>query len=113
MDRQQRLTGDDPLTVRAVIDEAALRREVGGRDVMRAQLEHLVQTSKLPNVTVQVIPFAAGAHRGMRGAFTALGFPEQPMNTVYLELYSEALYVEAPAEAARYTETSSDSRKRR
>src|SRR6185437_5353791 len=85
-DRQQRLTGDDPLTLRAVIDEAALRREVGSRDVMRAQLEHLADISKLPNVTVQVTPFSAGAHRGMRGAFTALRFPEEPMNTVYLEL---------------------------
>jgi transcriptional regulator with XRE-family HTH domain len=104
-DRQQRLTGDDPLTVRALIDEAALRREVGSRDVMRVQLEHLAETSKLPNVTVQVTPFSAGAHKGMRGAFTALRFPEEPMNTVYLELYGEALYVEAPLEVAGYTET--------
>lgn len=104
MDRQQRLTDEDPLTVRALIDEAALRREVGSRKVMRAQLQHLIEISKLPNVTVQVIPFSAGAHRGMRGAFTALRFPEEPMNTVYLELYIEALYVEAPLEVASYTE---------
>jgi hypothetical protein len=91
--------------LRALIDEAALRREVGSRDVMRAQLEHLAETSKLPNVTVQVTPFSAGAHKGMRGAFTALRFPEEPMNTVYLELYGEALYVEAPLEVAGYTET--------
>ncbi|MGH3896741.1 MAG: DUF5753 domain-containing protein, partial [Pseudonocardiaceae bacterium] len=104
-DRQQRLTGDDPLTVRAIIDEAALRREVGSREVMRTQLEHLAEVSRLPNVTVQVTPFSAGAHRGMHGAFTALRFPEEPMNTVYLELYFEALYVEAPLEVASYAET--------
>ena len=105
MDRQQRLTAEDPLIVRAIIDEAALRRQVGGPDVMVDQLKHLVQVSKLPNVTVQVIPFSAGAHRGMRGAFVALRFPEEPMNTVYLELYREALYVEAPGEVANYTDT--------
>jgi transcriptional regulator with XRE-family HTH domain len=104
-DRQQRLTGDDPLTVRALIDEAALRRKVGDREVMRTQLQHLTEVSKLPNVTVQVTPFSAGAHRGMRGAFTALRFPEEPMNTVYLELYGQAVYVEAPIEVAGFTET--------
>ncbi|MGH3856354.1 MAG: helix-turn-helix domain-containing protein [Pseudonocardiaceae bacterium] len=103
-DRQQRLTDDDPLALRALIDEAALRREVGGPEVMHAQLAHLAKISTLPNVTVQVTPFSAGAHRGMRGAFTALRFPQEPMNTVYLELYGEALYIEAPSEVARYAE---------
>ena len=105
IDRQQRLTADDPLILRAIIDEAALRREVGGPDVMRTQLEHLTKVTELPNITLQVIPFGVGAHRGMRGAFTALRFPEEPMNTVYLELYREALYVEAPGEVANYTDT--------
>ncbi len=100
--RQQRLTSDEPLVLRAVINEAALRREVGGRDVMRAQAKWLAEAATLPNVTVQVLPFSAGAHRGMRGAFTALRFPEEPMNTVYLELDRAALYLEAPPEIARY-----------
>ncbi|MGH3933919.1 MAG: DUF5753 domain-containing protein, partial [Pseudonocardiaceae bacterium] len=104
-DRQQRLTSDDPLTVRALIDEGALRREVGGREVMRAQIRHLAETAVLPNVTLQALPFSTGAHSGMQGAFTALRFPEEPMNTVYLELYGEALYVEAPSEIQKYANT--------
>ena len=100
--RQQRLTDGDPLVLRAVINEAALRREVGGPDVMRAQARRLAEAAALPNVTVQVLPFSVGAHRGMLGAFTALRFPEEPMNTVYLELDRAALYLEAPSEIARY-----------
>lgn len=103
-DRQRRLTGEQPLILRAVINEAAVRREVGGPDVMRAQLRHLADVAKLPNVTVQVLPFSAGAHRGMRGPFTALRFPEEPMNTVYLESYDTALYVEGPSAVASYAE---------
>jgi transcriptional regulator with XRE-family HTH domain len=103
--RQQRLTTeDDRLTLRAVINEAALRREVGGPDVMRAQARRLAELAKLPNVTVLVLPFTAGAHPGMRGAFTALRFPEEPMNTVYQELYGAALYVEAPAEVRKFAD---------
>lgn len=103
-DRQRRLTSEEPLTLRAVINEAAVRREVGGPDVMRAQLRHLTDMAKLPNVTVQVLPFSAGAHRGMQGPFAALRFPEEPMNTVYLEAYDAALYVEEPSAVASYAE---------
>lgn len=102
--RQQRLTSsDDPLILHAVINEAALRREVGGPEVMDDQALHLAELSTLPNVTVQILPFNVGAHPGMLGAFTALRFPEEPMNTVYLELYGAALYVESPPEVKRYT----------
>jgi transcriptional regulator with XRE-family HTH domain len=103
--RQKRLTSEEPLILRAVINEAALRREVGGPDVMRAQSQRLAEVAMLPNVTVQILPFSAGAHPGMLGAFTALRFPEEPMNTVYLELYGAALYLEAPSEITRYTDT--------
>jgi transcriptional regulator with XRE-family HTH domain len=104
-DRQQRLTSEEPLILRAVINEAVLRRAVGGPEVMRAQARQLAETAKLPNVTVQVLPFSTGAHPGMRGAFTALRFPEEPMNTVYLELDGAALYLEAPSQIARYANT--------
>lgn len=103
-DRQQRLTSEDPLILHAVINEGALRRQVGGPAVMRTQIRRIAQMTKLPNITVQVLPFAAGAHSGMRGPFTALRFPEEPMNTVYLELYGAALYQEAPAEVKKYTD---------
>lgn len=107
-ERQKRLTADDPLRVRALIDQAALTRNVGGPEVMRAQLTRLVEVSKLRNVTVQVVPFTAGAHAGMRGAFTALRFPETAMDTVYLEAYKTAAYAEAPAEVAFYISTFED-----
>lgn len=103
INRQQRLTSEGPLSLRAVINEAALRRVVGGPDVMRDQFRRLTDVATLSNVTVQVLPFTAGAHRGMRGAFTALRFPEEPMNTVYFEMYDAALYVEAPKEVQRFT----------
>jgi DNA-binding XRE family transcriptional regulator len=103
--RQERLSADDPLTLRAVINEAVLRRMVGGTDVMRGQLKRLAEAAELPNVTVQVIPFSAGAHPGMLGSFTALRFPEEPMNTVYVELPGGAIYLERPAEVQRYAET--------
>jgi hypothetical protein len=102
--RQQRLANsEDPLMLRAIINEAALRREVGGAEVMRDQIQHIAETAELPNVSVYVLPFTAGAHPGMRGPFTALRFPEEPMNTVYQELYDAALYVEAPAEVQKFT----------
>jgi len=104
-ERQKRLTADDALTVRAIIDQGALTRQVGGLDVMRAQLARLLEVANLPNVTVQVIPFATGAHAGMRGAFAALRFPETAMDTVYLEAYRTAAYAEAPAEVAFYIDT--------
>lgn len=72
MDRQGVLTKEAPLTFWAIVDEAALRRVVGGVDVMRAQFRHLVEAVKAPNITFQVIPFSAGAHPGMPGEFVRL-----------------------------------------
>jgi hypothetical protein len=74
MNRQSLLTQDDPLTVSVVLDEAVLHRPVGGQHVMRRQLERLGEVAALPNVTLQVLPFAAGAHGGMDGTFTMLLF---------------------------------------
>lgn len=71
--RQVRLTGDDPVHLDAVINEGALRRVVGGSDVMRDQLRQLVETSDLPNVVVRVLPFDAGAHPGVDGSCTWIG----------------------------------------
>ncbi len=96
MIRQKRLTSDeDPLELVAVVEEAALRRPVGGRSVMRAQLERLVAAASLDTVTFQVLPTAVGAHAGIGGAFTLLSFDglgepdmayvEHPMGAVHLE----------------------------
>ncbi|MGB6165105.1 MAG: helix-turn-helix transcriptional regulator [Pseudonocardiaceae bacterium] len=97
--RQQRLTSkNDPLILRAVISEAALRREVGRPEVMRDQARRLVEVATLPNVTVQVLPFSAGAHPGMTGPFTTLRYAERSMNVVYIELRGGALYQERPVD---------------
>ncbi len=107
-ERQKRLAGDDPLILRAIIDESALRRDAGGPDVVREQINRLIEVAQLPNVSLQLVPFTAGAHRGMHGAFTALRFSESAMDTVYLEAYKTAAYAEAPAEVTFYVDTFED-----
>jgi DNA-binding XRE family transcriptional regulator len=74
--RQQRLYGERPLRLFTVVWEAALRQQVGGPSVMRAQLEHLLEAATLPTVTLQVLPFRAGAHPCMVGPFSILSFTE-------------------------------------
>jgi transcriptional regulator with XRE-family HTH domain len=103
MARQPAITRDDPPKVWAVLDEAALRRQVGGPGLMRLQLEHLLAQASLPNVAVQVIPFGGGAHPAMGRPFIILVFPERvDTDVVYLEDLTSALYVEDVAEVDRY-----------
>jgi transcriptional regulator with XRE-family HTH domain len=103
MARQPAITRDDPPKVWAVLDEAALRRQVGGPGLMRLQLEHLLAQAALPNVAVQVIPFGGGAHPAMGRPFIILVFPERvDTDVVYLEDLTSALYVEDVAEVDRY-----------
>jgi transcriptional regulator with XRE-family HTH domain len=103
MARQPAITRDDPPKVWAVLDEAALRRQVGGPGLMRLQLEHLLAQAALPNVAVQVIPFGGGAHPAMGRPFIILVFPERvDTDVVYLEDLTSALYLEEVAEVDRY-----------
>lgn len=92
--RQQRLSGEGPLVLRAVIDEAILRRVVGGAEVMREQITRLLEAMSQPNITVQVLPFSAGAHPGLTGSFIVLRFAEKALNSVYVELRGSAVYLE-------------------
>lgn len=102
--RQQLLTDVDPPRYWAVIDEAVLHRRVGGDAVMRAQLNWLIARAGLPHVTIQVLPFSAGAHAGMEGPFLILGFPEQAdPDVVYVDNTTTGIYLEEPAEILRYT----------
>jgi DNA-binding XRE family transcriptional regulator len=98
--RQLRLTdSEDSLRLVALIDEAVLRKHVGGPEVMRKQLRHLILASRLPTVTIQVIPDCAGAHDGMNGAFTLLGFPEpQDPEVLYVAYPTGSLHIEAEDE---------------
>lgn len=103
MARQPAVVRDDPPKVWAVLDEAALRRTVGGAGLMRLQLDHLLDLSRLPNVAIQVIPFGAGAHPAMGRPFVILAFPERAdPDVVYLEDLTSALYVEDVDEVDRY-----------
>lgn len=101
VERQDGLAGD--VKFWAVFDEAALRRMVGGPDVMRAQLEHLVSTAKARNITFQVIPFGAGPHPGMLGQFIVLDFAD-PMDTdlIYIDSMAGDLFLESEADVSRY-----------
>ncbi|WP_433333257.1 helix-turn-helix domain-containing protein [Spirillospora sp. CA-294931] len=95
LQRQERLTGPDAPRLWAVLDEAALRRPLGGPEVMRGQLEHLIEVSKLPNVTIQIMPFRFGGHAAEGGAFTILRFPEQDLpDVVYVENLTGAMYLD-------------------
>ena len=101
--RQQLLTQPDAPEVWAVLDEAVLRRSPAGPGVMRAQLEHLLQITDLPNVTLQIVPFDAGPHAAAGGPFTILRFPEPDLpDVVYLEQLNSALYLDQPDDVANY-----------
>ncbi|MEV6241724.1 DUF5753 domain-containing protein [Lentzea sp. NPDC051838] len=98
--RQRRLTDPDNLLVLdAVIDEAALRKLVGGIDVMRAQLRHLIDMAALPNVTLRVLPSELGAHDGMNGGFTLLSFPDpEDSDLLYISYATGAMHIENEGE---------------
>ena len=103
MARQQLLTREQPPRLWAVVDEAALRRPVGGQEVMRGQLERLIEATKLPNVTLQILPFDVGAHSAMPGAFSILRFPDRELpDVVYLEHLTNAVYLDKRDEVERY-----------
>jgi hypothetical protein len=92
-----------PPKVWAVVEEAALRRPVGGPAVMRAQLDHLLEIAKLPNVTIQVMPLDAGAHAAETGAFTVLRFEEALLpDIVYTEQLTGSQYLDKEPEVERY-----------
>ncbi|HEV8166622.1 MAG TPA: DUF5753 domain-containing protein, partial [Actinomycetota bacterium] len=103
LQRQALLEREGAPRLWAVVDEAALRRPVGGRAVMRAQLERLIEASKLPNVILQVLPFGAGAHPAMVGAFSVLRFSDRELpDVVYLEHLTNASYLDRRDEVERY-----------
>jgi transcriptional regulator with XRE-family HTH domain len=95
MARQSLLTGAQPPQLWAVLDEAVLCRPVGGAEIMRGQLEHLIRCADLPNVTVQIVPFLAGGHAAAGGPFSVLRFAEPDLpDVVYLEQLTSAIYLD-------------------
>ncbi|MFH9175155.1 helix-turn-helix domain-containing protein [Streptomyces albogriseolus] len=102
MKRQELLERQDPPHLWAVIDEAALRRRVGGRDVMREQLTHLLTMAERSRVTVQVLPFDRGAHAAAVGSFAVLRGQAPELDVVYVDLLGGGLFMEKPEELERY-----------
>ncbi len=103
MKRQDLLTEPEAPKVWAIMDEAVLRRPVGGRGVMRAQLHRLAEVCTLPQVTLQVVPFGLGGHAGAGGSFTVLRFDEADLpDVVYIEQLTSALYLEARNDVDHY-----------
>ncbi|AGL19480.1 helix-turn-helix domain-containing protein [Actinoplanes sp. N902-109] len=106
MQRQSVLGRPTPMQLWAVVDEAAIRRKVGGPAVMRAQLEHLVTASASPHVNLQVVPFEVGAHPGMPGSFVVMDFAEQvDVPIVYSDSMAGDIFLEAEEEVARFAAT--------
>jgi transcriptional regulator with XRE-family HTH domain len=107
--RQQLLTRDDPIHLYAVLDQATLVRDVGGKTTMSDQLAFLLQQSKLPNITIQILPFQRGAHPAMDGPFILLEFPDlADPALVYIEQAVSGLVLEDTEELSRYIQMFDD-----
>ena len=107
--RQDVLRSDRPLSLSAVLDEAVLRREVGGPDVMAHQLRRLLDTAHLPQVRLQVLPFAAGAHVGVTGPFVIFSFSStSDLDVVVLDHLTSSLYLERKEDLRAYSEAFKD-----
>ncbi|MFE9186676.1 helix-turn-helix domain-containing protein [Micromonospora haikouensis] len=95
MQRQELLRRPRPPQLWAVVDEAALRRPIGGPQVMRDQLTALIEATRAPHVRLQIIPFDAGGHAAAGGAFTILRFGDQDLpDIVYIEQLTSAIYLD-------------------
>ena len=93
--RQKRLTDErEPLSLVALVDEGALHRPIGGRDVMRAQLHHVIEAVQQPQVRLQVLPVSSGPHIGMDGAFVLLSFPEPDDDVMFVAHAAGAFHIE-------------------
>jgi transcriptional regulator with XRE-family HTH domain len=101
--RQELLSRPNPPYIWSVMDEAVLRRAVGGPAVMRAQFKHLIEVAEFPHVTLQVVPFARGVHSGESGSFTVLRFEERYLpDVVYIEQLTGATYLDQRSDVEHY-----------
>jgi transcriptional regulator with XRE-family HTH domain len=104
--RQESLVREpDPVDLWLILDEAVIRRPIGGPEVMVGQLKHLVEASQWPNVTLQVLPFSAGAHPALTGPFTIVEFPERTDDdVVYFDSWGGPIYLEKERDVRTCTE---------
>ncbi|OEJ30956.1 helix-turn-helix domain-containing protein [Streptomyces subrutilus] len=104
MARQKVLRVDPPLELSAVLDEAVLRRQIGGPGVMAGQLRHLVEVGRLPQVRLQVLPFSVGGHLGLTGPFVIFSFPNiADLDVVVLDHLTSSLYLERKEDLEAYS----------
>jgi hypothetical protein len=103
MGRQRLFSRDNPPRLWAIVDEAALRRTIGGRDVLAGQVNRLIDATSEPNITLQVMPFRHGGHAAEGGAFTIMRFPEADLpDMVYMEYLTGAHYIDKPEDVEVY-----------
>jgi transcriptional regulator with XRE-family HTH domain len=100
--RQEVLARPDPPRVEVILDEAVLRRPIGGPQVMGSQLGRVMEVARLPQVTVQVLSFTVGAHPALESDFVILGFGERAPRVVYVEDLAGQIYVERAQDVDRY-----------
>jgi len=101
--RQNLLAKKDPPRIWSVVDESVLRRPIGGRQVMRAQLRRLIELAAMAPMTIQVMPFAGSGHAGESGSFTLLRFAETDLpDVVYIEHLTSAIYLEQRPDVEHY-----------
>ncbi len=104
MGRQAVLTRNPPLRLRTIVDEAALHRPVGGKQVMKTQLNRLAEAADLPQVTLQALPYDVGGHPGMSGSFAILRFDEPvSSDVVYIETQAGDLFLESETDLSRFS----------
>ncbi|NIY67131.1 helix-turn-helix domain-containing protein [Streptomyces malaysiensis] len=102
MKRQEILNRPQPPHLWAILDESVIRRVVGSREVMREQLDHLLRANESPDITLQVLPFAKGAHSAAMGSFVNLGGAEPSLDVVYVDIHVGSLFMEKDEELERY-----------
>ncbi|MFJ5719811.1 helix-turn-helix domain-containing protein [Streptomyces sp. NPDC093149] len=102
MKRQEILARPKPPHLWAILDESVIRRVVGSREIMRGQLDRLLEANESRDITLQVLPFSNGAHAAALGSFVILGGAEPSLDVVYVDLHVGSLFMEKDEELDRY-----------
>lgn len=107
--RRDILSKFNPVRLRVVMDEAALRRMIGGPEIMAAQMRHLLYMAKLPNIDIQLLPFSAGSHAALAAPFSILDFPENlNPSIVHVDTITDSVFFEQSGDVERYSTTFGD-----
>ncbi|MEV6026157.1 helix-turn-helix transcriptional regulator [Streptomyces sp. NPDC052036] len=102
MKRQEVLTRQKPPRLWAILDESVIRRVVGSSEIMKEQLDRLLEANESPHITLQVLPFSKGAHAAALGSFVIIGGAEAALDVVYVDFHTGSLFLEKDEELERY-----------